>query len=42
MKGCAMDTKCAPSYANIFMGNFEETFYSAKTEEKITTLSTVY
>ena len=23
--GCAMGTKCAPSYANIFMGKFEET-----------------
>ena len=23
-KGCAMGTKCAPCYANIFMGNFEE------------------
>ena len=23
-KGCAMGTKCAPSYANIFMGTFEE------------------
>ena len=23
-KGCAMGTKCAPSYANIFMGWFEE------------------
>ena len=25
-KGCAMGTKCAPSYANIFMGWFEEKF----------------
>ena len=25
-KGCAMGTKCAPSYANIFMGYFEEKF----------------
>lgn len=24
-KGCAMGTKCAPTYANIFMGKFEET-----------------
>ncbi|XP_066925555.1 uncharacterized protein [Clytia hemisphaerica] len=24
IKGCAMGTKCAPSYANIFMGEFEE------------------
>ena len=23
-KGCAMGTKCAPSYGNIFMGMFEE------------------
>lgn len=23
-KGCAMGTKCAPTYANIFMGEFEE------------------
>ena len=25
-KGCAMGTKCAPSYVNIFMGWFEEKF----------------
>ena len=25
-KGCAMGTNCAPSYANIFMGWFEEKF----------------
>ena len=25
-KGCAMGTKCAPSYANVFMGWFEEKF----------------
>ena len=25
-KGCAMGTKCAPSYGNIFMGWFEEKF----------------
>ena len=25
-KGCAMGTKCAPSYANFFMGCFEEHF----------------
>ena len=25
-KGCAMGNKCAPSYANIFMGWFEEKF----------------
>ena len=25
-KGCAMGAKCAPSYGNIFMGWFEETF----------------
>ena len=25
-KGCAIGTKCAPSYANIFMGWFEEKF----------------
>ena len=25
-KGCAMGTKCGPSYANIFMGWFEEKF----------------
>ena len=24
-KGCAMGTICAPTYANIFMGKFEET-----------------
>ena len=26
IKGCAMGTKCAPCYANIFMGNFEEKY----------------
>ena len=26
VKGCAMGTKCAPCYANIFMGKFEETY----------------
>ena len=26
IKGCAMGTKCAPSYANIFMGMFEERY----------------
>ena len=25
-KGCPMDTKCAPSYENIFMGMFEERY----------------
>ena len=24
--GCAMGTKCAPSYANLFMGKFEELY----------------
>ena len=31
-KGCAMGTKCAPSYANIFMGWFEEKFIPADTD----------
>ena len=26
IKGCAMGTKCAPSYANIFMGMLEERY----------------
>ena len=26
IKGCSMGTICAPSYANIFMGKFEEKF----------------
>ena len=26
IKGCAMGTKCAPSYANIFMGIFQERY----------------
>ena len=26
IKGCTMSTKCAPSYANIFMGMFEERY----------------
>ena len=26
--GCAMSTKCAPSYANIFMGKYEELYLS--------------
>ena len=26
IKGCAMGTKCAPSYVNIFIGMFEERY----------------
>lgn len=33
-KGCAMGTKCAPSYANIFMGKFEDTFIYQRIQEK--------
>ena len=29
-KGCEMGTKCAPTYANIFMGHFEEKFIYPK------------
>ena len=28
-KGCAMGTKCAPSYANIFIGWFKEKFFTS-------------
>ena len=34
-KGCAMGTKCAPAYANIFMGNFEETHIYPRISDKI-------
>ena len=33
-KGCAMGTKCAPTYANIFMGKFEETHIYPRIHEK--------
>ena len=33
-KGCAMGTKCAPTYANIFMGKFEETHIYPKIRDK--------
>ena len=33
-KGCAMGTKCAPTYANIFMGKFEETHIYPKIIDK--------
>ena len=33
-KGSAMGTKCAPTYANIFMGKFEETHIYPKIQEK--------
>ena len=48
-KGCAMGTKCSPSYANIFMGKFKETFINPKIQDKtrlylryITAIPTVY
>ena len=33
-KGCAMGTKCAPTYANIFMGKFEETHIYPRINDK--------
>ena len=33
-KGCAMGTKCAPTYANIFMGEFEEKYIYPKIKDK--------
>ena len=33
-KGCAMGTKCAPCYANLFMGSFEERFIYPKIKDK--------
>ena len=32
--GCAMGTKCAPSYANIFMGVFEQRYIYPRITEK--------
>ena len=34
IKGCAMGTKCAPCYANLFMGEFEEKFIYPRIKEK--------
>ena len=34
LKGCAMGTVCAPNYANLFMGIFEEKFIFPKIENK--------
>ena len=34
IKGCAMGTKCAPTYANIFMGKFEETHIYPRINDK--------
>ena len=34
IKGCAMGTKCAPSYANFFMDNFESKYIFPKTNQK--------
>ena len=33
-KGCAMGTKCAPSYANLFMGQFETKYICQKIKNK--------
>ena len=35
IKGCAMGTKCAPTYANIFMGIFEETHIDPLIKQKV-------
>ena len=35
--GCAMGTICAPSYANIFMANFESKFIYPLIEDKVIT-----
>ena len=34
IKGCAMGTKCAPSYANIFMGQLETNIIYDKNKDK--------
>ena len=34
IKGCAMDTTCAPAYSNIFMAYFEEKFIHPLTDAK--------
>ena len=34
IKGCAMGTKCAPNYANLFMGNFESEHIYPKIQNK--------
>ena len=41
-KGCVLGTKCAPSYANIFMGWFEEKFYISTFEKFKRFLSAFY
>ena len=35
IKGCAMGTKCAPTYANIFMGIFEEIYIYPLIKQKM-------
>ena len=34
IKGCSMGTKCAPSFANLFMGEFEENFIYNRIQDK--------
>ena len=34
VKGCAMGTKCAPSYANLFMGKFEKKYIYNRIKNK--------
>ena len=41
-KGCAMGNKCAPSYANIFMGWFEEKFIFSTSDKLKRFLSAFY
>ena len=36
-KGCAMGTKCAPTYANIFMEHFEEEYIYSKISDHVLT-----
>ena len=35
IKGCAIETKCAPTYANIYMGIFEETHVYPLIKQKV-------
>ena len=39
--GVSKGTKCAPSYANLFMGNFEDTYFTTFTRKTIA-LPTLY
>ena len=42
IKGCAMGTICAPNYANIFMGIFEEKFIYLLVKQHDKTIPAIY